>query len=85
MTTTSNRRIVWVKRDDSPTVPDSTLRWRAGVDDVAVEVVTKAVGKWDIATIPAGARDESGSALPLMTLGYAELPPEGRIFLLEEE
>lgn len=84
MTTTPNRRTMWVKRDDSPTVPDSVLRGRAGVDDAAVEVETKAVGRWDIAAIPAGARDESGSVLPLMNVGYAELPPEGRVFLLEE-
>lgn len=75
---------MWVKRDDSPTVPDSVLRGRAGVDDAAVEVETKAVGRWDIAAIPAGARDESGSVHPLMNVGYAELPPEGRVFLLEE-
>jgi hypothetical protein len=84
MTTTPNRRTLWVKRDDSPTVPDSVLRGRAGVDDAAVEVETKAVGRWDIAAIPAGARDESGSVLPPMNVGYAELPPEGRVFLLEE-
>ena len=49
--------------------------------DVGVETAT--LGKWGTTTIPAGARDESGSILPLMTLGYTELPPEGRVFLLE--
>jgi len=85
MTITPNRHLIWVKRDDSHTVPDSVLRERAGIDDAAVEVETKAVDKWSLATIPAGARDESGSVLPLMNVGYAELPPDGRVFLLERE
>lgn len=63
---------------------DAVLRWRAGVDDAAVEVETKAVGKWSDATIPAGARDESGRILATMNLGYAVLPPEGKVFLIED-
>lgn len=83
MTSSTNRRAIWVKREDSPTLPDSVLRGRAGVDDAAVEVESKAVGRWGNATIPAGARDESGSILPLMNVGHAELPPEGKVFLLD--
>jgi hypothetical protein len=85
MTTSANWLLIWVKRDDSQTVPDSVLLERAGVDEVAVDVETKAVGRWGVETIPAGARDEFGSILPLLNVGYAELPPEGRVFLLERE
>jgi hypothetical protein len=85
MTTTPNRRALWVKREDSPTLPDSVLRGRAGVDPAAeeVEVEIKAVGKWGNVSIPAGARDESGSVLPPLNVGHPELPPEGKVFLLE--
>lgn len=65
-------------------MPDSVLLWRVGVEEAAAEVETKALGKWGRVAIPAGARDESGSVLPLMSVGHAELPPEGKVFLLEE-
>lgn len=85
MRTTPKQRVIWVKREGGQTVADSVLRGRAGVDDAAVEVETKAVARWGDATIPAGARDESGRTLPPLSLGYAVLPPEGRVFLVEDK
>jgi hypothetical protein len=85
MNTNLNWRAIWVKRDDSPILPESVLRLRAGIDDATVVVETTAVGKWGVVTIPAGSRDEFGSVLSLMNVGHEVLPPEGRIFLLKEE
>ena len=85
MTTTPKWRVIWVNREGSQAVTDAVLRGRAGVDDATAEVETKTLGRLGVTTIPAGARDEFGSVLPPMAVGYAELPPEGRVFLLEEK
>ena len=77
--------MIWVKRDDSDAISDNVLRERAGVEDTLVEVETRALGKWNIATIPAGARDESGTVLPIMNVGYSQLPPDGRVFIVAKD
>ena len=83
MTDLANQHILWVTRDDAATVPEAALRERAGVEDFAIDVHTEMLGKWGLAVIPAGSRGERGVKLPeVMSVGYGELPPEGRVYVI---
>ena len=75
--------MLWVVRENAERVVDAVLRERANVEDPGVEVRTKELGSWDIAQIPAGSRDESGIVLPVMSVGSGELPPEGRVYVVD--
>jgi hypothetical protein len=78
--------VMWVTRGDADKVADSALRARAGVEDSRVEVKTNSLGKWDVAVIPAGSRDEWGTVLPkVLNVGSGQLPPEGRVYVVAPE
>lgn len=63
---------------------EAVLRERAGVQDSALEVRIEALGTWGIARIPAGSRDEWGMVfLQALNVGYNELPPEGRVYVVD--
>lgn len=81
--TSSMGHVLWVKRLDADTVTEAVLRDRAGVADPAIEVRIQALGKWDMAVIPAGSRDEWGAVLSgVLNVGQNQLPPEGRVYLV---
>ena len=83
MTNSAKQHILWVTRDDAGTVADVVLREQAGVEDSAVEVRTESLGKWDVAMLPAGSRDEWGSTFPeVMNVWWNQLPPEGRVYVI---
>ncbi len=64
MTSSAKRYVLWVTRDDASRVADASLRQRADVLDPDVEIRTAALGKWDIAAIPAGSRFKQRTAIP---------------------
>jgi hypothetical protein len=85
MTSFATQYVLWVTRDDAAAVGDALLRERAGVEDSAVEVHTKALRKSDVATVPAGSRDERGTVFPeIINVGYNQLPPEGRVYVARQ-
>lgn len=75
--------MVWVARVDAEQPGDDLLRWRAGIEDDSVEVRTERVVGLAGVTIPAGSRDETGSAVPLMNISSSALGPAGRVFVVE--
>ena len=77
--------VVWVARADAEQLDDNQLRWRAGIEDVDVEVRTERVAGLAGVTIPAGSRDEAGRVVPLMNVSSSVLGPEGRVFVVESE
>lgn len=77
--------IIWVKPEDSTDLPGAEIRGRVGIDDSTVVVEVHSVSRWEIVSIPEGARDESGRVLPGMSIGHSVLPPEGRVFLVAGE
>jgi hypothetical protein len=82
MPTNGNQEVIWVKRDDVAMVSDKSLRERAGIEDLTVDVRTESISRWGVSMIPAGSRDEWGTLLPdTLNVGYNQLPPEGRVFL----
>lgn len=81
----SMTHVLWVKLEQSDVIPNAELRWRVGVVDPTVVVEICSIGRWEIAGIPAGARDESGQILPHMSIGHSELPPHGRVYLVPEQ
>jgi hypothetical protein len=84
MTSSATQYVLWVTRDDAGPVTDAVLRERAGVEDSGVEVRTEALGRWGVAMIPAGSRDEWGTVFPeVMDVGSNQLPPEGRVFVVD--
>jgi hypothetical protein len=77
-------QLIWVKREASDSLPEATLRERAGIEDPEVEVRTETPTRWAIATIPAGSRDEWGTLhSEVLNVGYGQLPPEGRLYLVQ--
>lgn len=57
---------------------------RARVEDSGVEVRTEALGPWGMAVIQAGSLDEWGTVFPeVMNVGYKQLPPEGRVYVVD--
>lgn len=84
MTSSAKRYVLWVTRDDVSRVADAVLRERAGLVDPGVEVRTEALGKWGIAAIPAGSRDEWGTVhREVLNVGFSQLPPEGRVYVVD--
>ncbi|ONI67067.1 hypothetical protein BWI15_28225 [Kribbella sp. ALI-6-A] len=84
MTSSATHYVLWVTRDDAGPVADAVLRERAGVEDSGVEVRTEALGRWGVAVIPAGSQDEWGTVFPVvMDVGFNQLPPEGRVFVVD--
>lgn len=76
--------MTWVKRDDAAAATDASLRERAGVEDSEVEVRTEALGKWGLAVIPAGSRDEWGVRHSVvLNVSHSQLPPEGRVYVTD--
>jgi hypothetical protein len=61
--------VVWVAHRDVPQLSDDQLRWRAGIEDDTVQARTDRAVGWADVSIPAGSRDEEGTALPLMNIG----------------
>jgi hypothetical protein len=85
MTSSATQYVLWVTRDDADGLADAVLRQRAGVDS-GVEIRTKALSGWDTAKIPAGSRDEWGTVFAeALNVGSNQLPPEGRVYLIDRE
>lgn len=83
MTSSATTCVLWVTREGAEPVGDAVLRERAGVEDPDVEVLTRTLGTWSMATIPAGSRDEWGTVFHVvLNVGPNELPPEGRVFVV---
>lgn len=79
----SSRNVVWVKRVEVEMAPATLLRERAGIEDTSAEVLVESLDRWGLAVIPAGSEDEWGAVLSeQLNVGYAELPPEGRVYLV---
>lgn len=79
----SSRSVVWVKRIEVEMAPEALLRKRAGVEDTSAEVRVESLDRWGLAVIPAGSKDEWGATLSeQLNVGYGELPPEGRVYLV---
>jgi hypothetical protein len=76
--------VLWVTRDDADDLAEDVLRERAGAEP-GIEVRTEALRGWNAAKIPAGSRDESGTRLVEALHVWAnQLPPEGRVYLIEQ-
>lgn len=74
--------MLWVTRDGGDDLEDAALRERASVG-VGVEVQRKTLRGWDTAQIPAGSRDEWGTVFAeALNVGSNQLPPEGRVYLI---
>jgi hypothetical protein len=84
MTGTSTPYVLWVTRADADDLAHGVLRERADADS-GVEVRTKALSGWATAKIPAGSRDEWGTVFTeALNVGSNQLPPEGRVYLIDE-
>jgi hypothetical protein len=84
MTRSVTEYVLWVRRDEVDQLNDTLLRHRAGVDS-DVDVRTKVLSGWVMAKIPAGSRDEWGTVYTeVLNVSANELPPEGRVFLIDE-
>ena len=84
MTSSPKQHVLWVARHDAPETPAAELRERAGVDDTTMEVRVERLTQWTPAVIPAGSRDEWGDEVPVLLNVWAnQLPPEGRIFVID--
>ena len=77
--------ILWVRPKQGDPESERDVRSRIGISDEAILVHVRELDGWDVVEIPAGANDESGQVLPAMNVGRAELPPEGRVFLVPGE
>jgi hypothetical protein len=76
--------VLWVTRDDADDLAEEVLRERAGAGS-GVEVRTKVLSGWKAAQIPAGSRDELGTKLAdALNVWANQLPPEGRVYLIEQ-
>lgn len=76
--------MLWVTRADADDVAEEVLRERAGADS-GVEVRTKALSGCDTAKIPAGSCDEWGTkCAEALNVASDQLPPEGRLYLIDE-
>jgi hypothetical protein len=85
MTSSTTPYVLSVTRDVADELADAVLRERAGVDS-GVEIRTRALSRWDTAKIPAGARDEWGSVFAeVLNVGWNQLPPEGRLYLIDRD
>lgn len=80
----TNGYVLWVTSDDSNRLTDAILRERAGAVAPDIEVRTRILkGKWDIAVIPAGSRDEWGTIhRAVLNVSSGQLPPDGRVYVV---
>ena len=83
MTNSAKHFVIWVAREDADAIEDLVLAIRAGIEVPGVEVQVQRLGRWNVAAIPKGATDETGRRMSqVLNIGYGELPPEGRVFLV---
>lgn len=84
MTSSVTQYVLWVTHEDADDVTDAVLRQRAGVENSLVEVRTERLGRWNLSTVPAGSRDEWGDVMrEVLSIGPNQVPPEGRVFVVD--